>query len=105
MTGLLAVNFMRVAEILIFMQMHAYNRSYIKPLLAGTAAVSVVVLLGRFVVPGAGLARLVALASFLIIIYFLAIMVLGLDEHDKDLLKRLKSSVGRLRAADMVRMS
>jgi O-antigen/teichoic acid export membrane protein len=92
MSGLALVNLMRVTEVWIFMRMYAYDSSYIKPIISAVASAAVIGFIGRYVIVDAGLIHLVALASLLLIIYVLSMVLLGLEEQDKTMLRKLKDS-------------
>ncbi|MBE0428980.1 MAG: flippase [Thermoleophilia bacterium] len=93
------VNLLRVVEIWILMRMHAYNLGYLKPLLAGGIAAVLAGLAGRFVIPEEGLVQVAVLASLFLLVYVFSMGVLGLNEQDKDLLRRIKASAAQYRAA------
>ncbi|MHB1464030.1 MAG: flippase [Thermoleophilia bacterium] len=97
MAALGLVNLMRIIEIWIFMRIFGYDRSYLKPALSGLAVALVVGLIGRFVIVDAGIIQLLALASLLLLLYVLALAGLGLEEQDKNMLKKIKASLLRIK--------
>ncbi|MBI5870720.1 MAG: oligosaccharide flippase family protein [Actinobacteria bacterium] len=90
MSGLGLVNLMRVTEIWIIMRIYAYDRSYLKPVIAAITSAVVITISARYIIRGEGLIQLASLASLLIIIYVLSMLLLGLEEQDKDMLRKLK---------------
>jgi len=96
MVSLAVVNIMRVIEVWYFMRMHAYDRSYFKPLLAGAAGAAVAALSGYLVIGTGSLARVGLLAVMLLAIYVAAMVIMGLDENDRLVLKLIR---GRFHAA------
>ncbi|MHB9111533.1 MAG: flippase [Thermoleophilia bacterium] len=93
LSGLGLVNLMRVVEIWIFMRMYGYDSSYINPIISAVVSALVIGFTGRHVIVDAGLIQMVALASLLLIIYVLSMVLLGLEEQDKAMLRKLKDSV------------
>lgn len=87
MTSLGLVNVMRIVEIWFIMHMFAYDRSYLKPLAAGVGAAMISYLIGRFVLDGTGVVQLGVVSLTLIVAYFGAIVMMGLDENDKSILR------------------
>lgn len=92
MAAIVLVNIVRIIEILIFMKMFAYDRSYLKPLTAGIAGFLAVFVIARFIVSDQGLAQLLILASLLFISYVLAMVALGINEQDKNLFRKFKAA-------------
>ena len=95
MTCLIVVNIMRIVEIWISMRMHAYDRSYYKPVLASAISAATLVIFSRYILTAAGPARLVSLAILLTLFYFLVLVALGLEVQDKALIGKLKGSILR----------
>lgn len=93
MSGLGLINLLRVTEIWINMRMIAYNSSYFKPILSAVTSAMVIGLIGRFVIVDAGLIQLVALALLLLFIYVLTMVLLGLEEQDKTILRKFRDSI------------
>jgi len=84
------INTMRATEVWIFMHTHAYDLGYIKPLLAGTASVAMVVLLGRYFIGNTGLFRVAILAASMLVVYTAVTVMLGLSAQDKTVLGLVK---------------
>lgn len=97
MSGLALINLLRVTEIWILMRMFAYDRSYYKPVISALISAVVIGIIGRYVIMDAGLIQLVALAALLLIIYVSSMVLLGLEEQDKAILRRFKDSVAALK--------
>lgn len=96
MSAVTVLNLLRVAEVWIFMRMHAYSLSYLKPFSAGTAGALLVFLVSRYVLDGSGLFITAVLAAAVLIIYLLAIWAMGLDDHDRTVLNMVKKRLPRL---------
>ncbi len=93
MTSLGLVNAMRVVEIKVVMNMFAYDRSFIKPVLAGLAAATMTFLIARFVLVNIGFRQLAILALILVFFYVLIMVALGLDENDRAVLRNFQTRV------------
>ncbi|MHB8160088.1 MAG: flippase [Thermoleophilia bacterium] len=91
LVSLAVVNIMRVIEVWYFMRMIAYDRSYLKPLLAGVAGAMVAALLGHLVIGTGSLVRVGVLAGMLLAIYVAGIVIMGLDENDRMVLNLFRS--------------
>lgn len=98
MTALVVVNVMRVIEIQTIMKMLAYDRSYLKPLFAGTVSATLTFFISKFVLVNVGFRQLLILAVSLVFFYVLTLAVLGLDECDKMVFKQVGNRVARLKA-------
>ena len=92
------INLMRAAEVWIFLRMHAYDRDYIKPILAGAGGALMVFLEGRFVNLGSSLVALLVPAATLVAVYIILTVALGLDEHDKMVVGMFKGRLTRTEA-------
>lgn len=90
-----AINLMRAAQVWFFMRMHAYNRGYLKPALAGAAAAIVADQAGRFIDTSSGPAQVIALASMMLLVFLAGILLLGIDAEDKAVLLLVKARLGR----------
>ncbi len=97
MASLGLVNAMRVVEIKFIMRMLAYDRSFIKPLLAGFSAAAAVFAISRLVISPAGVKQLAFLAAVLVFFYVLIMVALGLDDHDKNVLRKFKVRTARIK--------
>lgn len=95
MASLVLVNLMRVVEVWLFMRMFAYNKSFMKPVVAGVASAIIVTIFGLVILKETGVVQLLVFASILIIFYVLTMAILGLDEQDKSMVKRIKAGVTR----------
>ena len=91
MTSLGLVNIMRIVEIKIFMHMFGYDRSYLKPVLAGLTGAIAGLFLSRVFFVNIGSKQLAVLAAAILLFYVVTIIVLGLDENDKIVLKHFKA--------------
>ena len=94
--SLVLVNIMRVVEINVIMRMLAYDRSYLKPVLAGLMAAATTFLIGRFVIVITGFSQLLILVIILVFVYVLIMVALGLDAYDRAVLRNFRTRVGWL---------
>jgi len=99
MAALAVVNTLRVMEVWFFMHIFAYNLSYLKPVLSGLAGGIVALVIGRFVIDSVSLVQLALLACLLLVLYIVAIVAMGLEDQDKAILRRVKSSLTGAKAA------
>ena len=88
--SLSTINLIRVIEVWVYLRMNAYDRSFIKPFLAGVIAV-IFVLPARFVFQGEGVMSLLLFAVVLVIVYTIAIVTLGLNEDDRRIMQLFKA--------------
>lgn len=88
---------LRSAEVWYFMRIKAFDRSYIKPLIAGFVATGAISLIVHLMNTQIGLVKAIIFSIGMLIIYLLAIRALGLDEHDEIVLGLLKARVMRAR--------
>jgi len=90
-----AINLMRAAQVWLFMRMHAYDRGYLKPALAGAAAAFVAIQAGRFIDTFSGPVPVIALASMMLLVFLAGILLLRIDAQDKAVLLLVKARLGR----------
>ena len=95
MTSMIVVNIMRASELWIIMRIHAYDRSYLKPLLAGGVGALVTVSAGRFTIENAGLLQTLVLITSFLAIFVLTMLAMGLNEQDKTILRLVKVRMRR----------
>lgn len=95
----LAINMCRMVEVWLYMHMHAYDFNYIKPLIAGGLGAILAALVIRFLLAGANdwLGALTALG--MLVVYLLAMLVLGLSEQDKAVLGLVRERLAQTPAA------
>ena len=93
MASLGIVNLMRIVEIKLIMNMFAYDRSFLKPVLAGATGAAVALMLSRLLIAAIGFRQLAVLSLVVVFFYVLTIIILGLDKHDKMVLKKFKARV------------
>jgi len=85
------LNLLRIAELFYFEHIHAYRWNHIKPVLAAMVAVGMALVTARmFPVLRDDLALFCGLAIGYFAIYTLALIALGLDQEDRDLLGRAR---------------
>ena len=84
------INSMRATEVWIFMHTHAYDRGYLKPLLAGTTSAALVIFPGKYLIGNTGLIRVAILASGMLVVYTAMTVLLGLSPQDKTVLGLVK---------------
>ena len=90
---------MRATEVWIFMRINAFDRGIIKPLLAGSLVAGALALLLRYVITNIGLGLTMVLSITLFALYVLAILAMGLDEHDETVLRLVKARLLRVRGS------
>ena len=90
-------NLLPLAEVLLLVRMSPYNRSFMKPIAAGAAALAVTVAV-KMLLGGAG--ELVVLATgipVLLVTYGAVLLGLGIDEDDRLVLRRIRDRFARSR--------
>jgi O-antigen/teichoic acid export membrane protein len=90
------INLLRAAEVWIFLRLHAYNLDYIKPIFAGAIGALVVYLGNLMVSLGTGLAALLMSAAILMVVYVALTVALGLNKHDKMVVRMVKARLTRV---------
>ena len=93
MASLGGVSIMRIVEIKLIMNMFAYDRSYLKPVLAGLTSAAAALLLSKLLIVSIGFKQLAVLALAVVFFYVLTIIILGPDKHDMVILKQFKARV------------
>jgi O-antigen/teichoic acid export membrane protein len=88
-------NLARLLQVFLLFRLLPYNRSFIKPVLAGLAALAVTLVATRWVFTGTSLIYAAVNVTFLLVTYVAMILLLGLSEDDQIVLERLQR---RLRA-------
>jgi len=91
MTSIAAANLLRTLEVWLLMRLHAYDISYLKPLLAGATGAAILFVISRFAITDIGPMQLLLLAVALCIYYALAMLMMGLSDQDKAVLTMAKS--------------
>ena len=95
MVSMGVANLMRIVEVWLFMHVFAYDRTFLKPVLSGVASAIMVSVIGVFILTGAGIMQLLILASLLLFFYVLVIVILGLEEQDRSLLRTIRAGMAR----------
>lgn len=95
MASLVTVNVMRVSELWIIMRVHAYDRSFVKPFLAGVAGAALTALAGSFIITGKSLVQEALLVAVLLSTYLLAMLAMGLNEQDKKIVQLIMNRLRR----------
>lgn len=90
MSALSVINLMRMAEVWIFMRIHAYKLSDVKPFIAGTASALVLVLINRYLIVGNSIAIAAVLAVVFGVMYISMNLAMGLDDQDQIVLRLAK---------------
>lgn len=92
------INIMRVVEVRIIMKMYPFDLNYLKPALAGSAAAVLTGLASHLTSGNGSTARVVILIFGLLLIYVAGILVMGLDERDRTVLRLIKEKLIRTTA-------
>ncbi len=87
------INIMRVLEVRMIMKMYPFDLNYSKPILAGGTAAVMTGLAGHLTSGNGSVARVVILIFGLLLIYVLGILVMGLDEKDRTVLRLVKEKL------------
>lgn len=87
------VNFLQVAQVSYFLKIQAYNSSYLKPILAGTATVLASWLLQKWLPPMHFLLITLIISGAIIVIYSTLLFAMGLDKTDKTILQKAQSNL------------
>lgn len=87
------VNLCRGIEVWIFMRIHAYGRSFLKPVLAGVSGAGILLLLSRFIAIDGGAVNATVFASAFLVYYAAATILMGLDENDKVVLRLMRQRI------------
>jgi O-antigen/teichoic acid export membrane protein len=88
-------NLLRLAEVFVLFRMLPYNASYVKPILAGCAALAVGLGLDRVLPTAAQPAYALVHAAALLAVYMGAVLALGLAPEDRAVLARVRSRLGK----------
>lgn len=99
LTSLCLVNVMRAAEVWIFLRMNAYDFSFLKPFAAGTFA-ALVVLFAKYTIADESLVLVALFAVILVILYTVAISLLGLNDDDRKVLRLFRAKFLRAEAGN-----
>ncbi len=94
------VNVVRLVEVYLILKIHPYRKAYLKPLLAGAAALSVSLVL-KYLTPSGGGRALLTLAGYsglIVLTYFGTLLLLGFDDEEKFIFGRMKAKMGLRRA-------
>jgi O-antigen/teichoic acid export membrane protein len=90
------LNLVRILELFVLFRLLPYNKSFIKPLVAGVVAAMAAYAIARWVFVESNLVGTVLNIGFLMAVYVAVMLLLGLSEEDRIVLARL---CGRLKAA------
>ncbi|MHB1270930.1 MAG: flippase [Thermoleophilia bacterium] len=90
-----AINLLRAVEVWLFMHVHAYSYSYFKPLLAGAASASLVIITGRYLIIAQNFFWNAALAAGMVLVYIAVTISLGLSSQDSAVLGLVKRRLMR----------
>jgi O-antigen/teichoic acid export membrane protein len=90
------INSARMIEVYVLYRLLPYNRTLLKPLVAGLAAVAAALLLRNWYPGSQNLIYLVIGATFVLGVYALALAALGLPPEDRLVLNRAFQHAGRL---------
>ncbi|MHB1464025.1 MAG: flippase [Thermoleophilia bacterium] len=90
-----AISIMRLLELWVIMRIHAFEREFIKPLVAGTGGAVAIYMVTRLVHLNLELIRFILLAIVMIIIYIVGMLLMGLDKQDKAVLHMVKKRLAR----------
>jgi O-antigen/teichoic acid export membrane protein len=88
------VNLLRLVQVFVLFRLLPYDWSSLKPLLAGAAALGVVLLLGRGETGDVSLAAVAIRASVLMVVYVGMILALGLSPEDRAVLAAVRKRLG-----------
>jgi hypothetical protein len=90
-------NLLPLAEVLLLVRLSPYNRSFVKPITAGAAALAATIGVQMLM---AGVGELVSMAvglPVLFITYGVVLFGLGIDDDDRLVLRRVRGRFGRSR--------
>jgi O-antigen/teichoic acid export membrane protein len=90
------LNLVRILELFVLFRLLPYNKSFIKPLVAGVVAAMAAYAIARWVFVESNLVGTVLNIGFLMAVYVAVMLLLGLSEEDRIVLARLR---GRFKAA------
>lgn len=96
-TALAFVNIIRAVEVFLILDIHAYNRDYLKPLFA-TASAGIISYFGYRLVPLHGILSLVMGTSVFFAVYVGAIIAQGFDERDLKVVQAVKLRLASAKA-------
>ncbi|HWQ16150.1 MAG TPA: flippase [Roseiflexaceae bacterium] len=88
-------NLLRLAEVFVLFRMLPYNASFVKPILAGAAALGTALALDRALPTAAQPAYAALHTAALLAVYAGAILALGLGPEDRAVLARVRARLGR----------
>jgi O-antigen/teichoic acid export membrane protein len=91
----IVLNLTRLLEVFVLFRLLPYNRSFIKPILAGLTATTTTFAVTHWISDRADLVYLILSVTFLLVIYVFMILLLGLSQEDQMILKRLRGRLGR----------
>ena len=89
------ISTVRTLEVFILFRLLPYNKSFLKPIVAGAVAAVAAFAMAQWVFAGSNLVSTVLNIGCLVAVYAAMILVLGLSEEDRTVLVRLR---GRLKA-------
>lgn len=98
MVAFTIVNLVRVAEVWIILRMNAYDPSFFKPIFAGLAVAAIALIAKTWFIPDPGIAEVAIFAPVFTLMYTLLIIVMGLSEGDRTVLRLAKARLTRVHA-------
>jgi len=98
MLAVMLLNLFRTIEVWFIFHMHAYDAGYLKPIFAGLIAAAVVLIVRTFLIPDFGVPGLVLFVVAFGIIYTVVLLLLGLNDRDKSVLRMTKARLTRANA-------
>ena len=90
-----AINLARVIEVWFLLKMHTFENNYFKPLIAGAAVTSLILILSHFKSISSGLGFFIAGVIFLMVSYIGIFLVQGLSGQDLIILQHLKNRLNK----------
>ena len=89
------INLVRLVEVYLILRIHPYRAAYFKPILAGGLSLAASWAMGCLMKSASGspLLRLVVQSSVIGLVYVIALLVLGINEEDKIVWRRVKEKI------------
>gem|GEM_PF-1836071 len=91
------LNLMRALEVWFLMHSHAYDRNYIKPVVAGGLSALVTAQADRFMTDLSGPAHVLLQGTLLSLVFLAGIGILGINEQDREVMLLIKSRLFRFK--------
>ena len=95
-SGVVVINVIQTLEVLVLFRFLPYNRTFIKPIVAGAISAAAAYLLAHGLFKGDSFVGIVSSAIILLVTYVGVILLLGLSPEDRLVLKRLSERLERL---------